>query len=202
MDLFTDTYRIIESPVEGLFKDRGSKFIAKIYPIENEHDIKEVLENLRSEYYDARHHCYAYILGPDKSNWRANDDGEPSGSAGKPIYGQLLSYDLTNILAVVIRYFGGTKLGIPGLINAYREAVKDALSQATILEKTVNETFLLKFDYPVMDLVMRTIKEKNYSIISTKFEMSCEIRIEVRKAESTEAFEYFKGIYGVEIVGE
>ncbi len=202
MDLFTDTYRIIESPVEGLFKDRGSKFIAKIHPVENEHDIKEILENLRSEYYDARHHCYAYILGPDKSNWRANDDGEPSGSAGKPIHGQLLSNDLTNILAVVIRYFGGTKLGIPGLINAYREAVKDALSQAVILEKTVNETFLLEFDYPVMDLVMRTIKEKNYTIVATKFEINCQIRFEVRKAEATQALDYFQGIYGVEIVRE
>lgn len=126
--LFEDTYKTIASPSEGVFKDRGSKFIAKAFPVKTEDDIKIHLETLRKDYYDARHHCYAYQLGFDKSAYRINDDGEPSGTAGKPIFGQINSHDLTNILIVVIRYFGGTKLGVSGLINAYRTASKESIS--------------------------------------------------------------------------
>ena len=135
--LFDDSYKTIVNHSEGFFKDRGSKFISHAYPVKTEEDVKGILAQLRKDYYDARHHCYSYILNPDKSAFRINDDGEPSGSAGKPIHGQLLSYDLTNILVVVIRYFGGTKLGIPGLINAYREATRDALNQTEIIKKTL-----------------------------------------------------------------
>lgn len=199
MDLFTDTYKTITKPSEGFFKDRGSRFISRAFPVSSEEEVKEILQNLRSEYYDARHHCYAYILGPNKSAYRINDDGEPSGSAGKPIHGQLLSYDLTNILVVVIRYFGGTKLGIPGLINAYREATKDALNQADIKEKLVTETLIITYDYPLMDVVMRFIKEKHLEIVETKFELNCQIELKVRKSEAAAVEESFRSIYGVKL---
>lgn len=200
MDLFTDTYKIIKNPVEGFFKDRGSKFISKVYPVENEEEIKTNLEALRTEYYDARHHCYAWIIGPDKSAYRINDDGEPSGSAGKPIYGQLLSNDITNVLAVVIRYFGGTKLGIPGLINAYRESVKEALNKADILELTVNEEYCVEYEYPLMDVVMRTIKDNDLSILNTNFELNCKLRFSVRKSREQEIVDLFNSIYGVKFI--
>jgi uncharacterized YigZ family protein len=199
MDLFSDTYRTIKSPSEGFFKDRGSKFIARAFPVESESQVKEILATLRQEYYDARHHCYAYILGADKSAYRINDDGEPSGTAGKPIHGQLLSYDLTNILVVVIRYFGGTKLGIPGLINAYREATKDALNQADIIEKIVTEQVVITYDYPLMDVVMRFIKEKNIEIAETVFELDCKVVLNVRKSKTDEIISAFKSIHGVNI---
>ena len=121
-----DTYKTIDSPAEGIYKEKGSKFLAKAYPVRTEEQVKAIVEQLKEEYYDARHHCYAYILGPKGDKWRANDDGEPSGTAGKPIHGQLLSFNLTNVLVVVIRYFGGTKLGESGLINAYKTATHDA----------------------------------------------------------------------------
>jgi len=199
MDLFSDTYRTITSPVEGFFKDRGSKFISRAFPVASEKEVKDNLTKLRQEYYDARHHCYAYILGADKSAYRINDDGEPSGTAGKPIHGQLLSHDLTNILVVVIRYFGGTKLGIPGLINAYREATKDALNQADIIEKLVTETITISYDYPLMDVVMRFIKENNINILETQFEISCKVRLSVRKSKAAKTEESLKSIYGVKI---
>jgi len=199
MDLFTDTYKTINKPSEGFFKDRGSKFISRAFPVSSEEEVKEILQNLRSEYYDARHHCYAYILGSNKSAYRINDDGEPSSSAGKPIHGQLLSYDLTNILVVVIRYFGGTKLGISGLINAYREATKDALNQANIKEKLVTETLIITYDYPLMDVVMRFIKEKHLEIVETKFELNCQIKLKVRKSEAATVEESFRSIYGVKL---
>ena len=202
MDLFSDIYKTITSPSEGFFKDRGSKFISRAFPISSEGDVKTILGELRREYHDARHHCYAYLLGPDKSAYRINDDGEPSGTAGKPIHGQLLSYDLTNILVVVIRYFGGTKLGIPGLINAYREATKDALNQADIVEKLVTETLTITYDYPLMDVVMRFIKEKNLKIIETRFELNCMVKLGVRKNEAANTEESLKSIYGVKVKSE
>lgn len=200
MDLFSDTYKIIKNPTEGIFKDRGSKFISKIFPVESEDDIKAALEQVKSEYYDARHHCYSWILGPDKSAYRINDDGEPSGSAGKPIHGQLLSHDLTNILAVVVRYFGGTKLGIPGLINAYREATKDALNQAEILELTVDEEFWIQYEYPLMDVAMRVLKEHDLNIIETKFELNCRVKFSVRKSKSDQIIELIDSIYGIDFL--
>jgi uncharacterized YigZ family protein len=182
--LFEDTYKTITQPGSGIYKEKGSKFIALAYPVTGEDGVKQILEDLRKEYYDARHHCYAYILGPDKSAWRVNDDGEPSGTGGKPIHGQILSFDLTNILIVVIRYFGGTKLGVSGLINAYKSAAKDALLQAEIVEKTVNEVYRLEFPYELMNDVMRIIKEEDLQIIENQFNNSCTITYSIRKNEA------------------
>ena len=162
--------------------------------------MKAILAQLRKDYYDARHHCYAYILNPDKSVFRINDDGEPSGSAGKPIHGQLLSYDLTNTLVVVIRYFGGTKLGIPGLINAYREATKDALDQADIITLTVDEYFEIEYEYPLMGNVMRIIKDENLEQINTQFEINCKIELRVRKNDYQRIADEFGKIHGVKLV--
>lgn len=182
--LFEDTYKTITNTCTGLYKEKGSKFIAIAIPVLNEESVKQKLEELRKEYYDARHHCYAYVLGPDKSAWRTNDDGEPSGTAGKPIHGQILSFDLTNILIVVVRYFGGTKLGVSGLITAYKTAAKDALSQAEIVEKTVNEIYKLEFPYQVMNDVMRIIKEENLHIIDNQSNNTCIITYSIRKNEA------------------
>ncbi len=197
MDLFSDIYRTIKEPVEGLFKDRGSRFIARAFPVRREDEVKEILSKLRREYHDARHHCYAYILGPSKSAYRINDDGEPSGTAGKPIHGQLLSRDLTDIIVVVIRYFGGVKLGIPGLINAYREATKDALDKAVIVEKLVTDKLIIEYDYPLMDVVMRFLKEKNIEIINTKFELNCRVEIAVRRSETEQVTNSLGAVHGV-----
>jgi uncharacterized YigZ family protein len=182
--LFEDTYKTITQPGSGIYKEKGSKFIALAYPVTAEDGVKQILEDLRKEYYDARHHCYAYILGPDRSAWRVNDDGEPSGTGGKPIHGQILSFDLTNILIVVIRYFGGTKLGVSGLINAYKSAAKDALLQAEIVEKTVNEIYKLEFPYELMNDVMRIIKEEDLHMIDNQFNNSCTITYSIRKNEA------------------
>jgi uncharacterized YigZ family protein len=197
MDLFDDTYKELEAPTEGFFKDRGSKFIARVYPVHQDEEIKTHLQELRSEYYDARHHCYSWIIGPDQSAYRINDDGEPSGSAGKPIHGQLLSHGLTNTLAVVVRYFGGTKLGIPGLINAYREATRDALAHGNIIELTVNETYHIQYEYPLMDVVMRFMKDHDINIIKTQFELDCRLSFEVRKSQAPQVVDSLKQIYGI-----
>ncbi len=197
--LFDDSYKTIVDHTEGFFKDRGSKFISHAYPVKTEKDVKEILTQLRKDYYDARHHCYSYILNPDKSAYRINDDGEPSGSAGKPIHGQLLSYDLTNTLVVVIRYFGGTKLGIPGLINAYREATRDALDKAKIVTLTVNEYFEIEYEYPLMGNVMRIIKDENLEQINTQFEINCKIEMRVRKNDYPKIEKAFGKIHGVRL---
>ena len=138
--LFSDEYKTIAEPSQGSFRDKGSKFLAFAFPAASEQEVKQHLEALRKQYYDATHHCYAYVLGFDKSAYRFNDDGEPSGTAGRPIYGQLLSADLTNTLMVVVRYYGGTNLGVPGLIHAYKTAALEAINHATILNKIVKET--------------------------------------------------------------
>ena len=192
----TDLYHEIKAPSEALFKDRGSKFIAKAYPVYSEQEVKQIQEQLRKEYYDARHHCYSYIIGADKKQYRINDDGEPSGSAGKPIHGQLLSHDLTNILIVVIRYFGGTKLGIPGLINAYKTAAREAIENNVIIAKTVNDVYSIEYEYPMMQTAMKFIKDEDVEQQVTRFEISCYIEISVRKSESKRIFDKLKAIYG------
>lgn len=197
--LFEDTYKTIEKRTQGYFKDRGSKFYAFAYPVKTEEEIKTILQELRKEYHDARHHCYAYILGFDKSAYRMNDDGEPSGTSGKPIYGQLLSHDLTNTLVVVIRYFGGTKLGIPGLINAYKTATKDALSKNNIITKTVNGVYEVHFEYTDMNNVMKIIKEEKIALISNDYQMDCKIVFSVRKNNTNRVYEKFKKIKGLKI---
>ena len=157
--LFSDTYKTIDSKANGLFKDRGSRFIALAIPVTTQEEIKSRLEELRKEYHDARHHCYAWVLSPDRQAWRVNDDGEPSGTAGKPILGQINSRELTNILVVVIRYFGGTLLGVSGLINAYRSAAADALDNASIIERHLVERWIVTFPYSAMNDVMKVLKD-------------------------------------------
>nr|MBX2827880.1 YigZ family protein [Flavobacteriaceae bacterium] len=166
MESIKDTYKTITKPSpEALFKDRGSKFFGYAFPVRNEEEIKDHLEQLKKEHHTARHWCYAWQLGNDYSSYRANDDGEPSNSAGMPIYGQLQAFDLTNTLVVVVRYFGGTKLGVGGLIQAYRAGAQMALEASEIIEKTIDEEFLIRFDYPEMNVVMRIIKEQSLNLV-------------------------------------
>ena len=179
-----DTYHTINDKGEGLYKEKGSKFIALAYPVKTEDEIKVILANLRKEYHDARHYCYAYRLGADKKKFRANDDGEPANSAGQPILGQIKSNNLTNVLVVVIRYFGGKLLGIGGLINAYRTAAADALSDTKIITRTVNDLYELTFAYTIINDVMRLIEEENLTIVEQTFEADCTIRISVKLSKS------------------
>ncbi|SDL80073.1 uncharacterized protein, YigZ family [Pedobacter sp. ok626] len=180
--LFDDNYKTIAEPSEGVFRDRGSKFIGYAYPILSDEAVKAILLKLRSEHAKARHFCWALRLSPDRGVFRIQDDGEPSGTAGRPILNTMLSADVTNILIVVVRYFGGTLLGVPGLINAYKTAAVEALKAATIIEKTVNDIYELQFDYLVMNDVMRLIKEEKLNVLSQDFDNTCSIKIEVRKA--------------------
>ena len=175
-----DAYRSVAAPSEGLFKDNGSRFIALAYPVETEAQVKEIVASLRKEYHDARHHCYAYRLGYKGDVFRASDDGEPSGSAGRPILGQIDSLGLSDVLVVVVRYFGGIKLGIPGLIRAYKTSTADALSAATIVEKIAGKNFRLRFDYLGMNAVMKVLKEMDLSPTGQDFGESCALEVCVR----------------------
>jgi uncharacterized YigZ family protein len=197
--LFEDTYLTIAAPAEGLFKDRGSKFIAFAFPVRSEEEIKEQLHQLRKLHPSANHHCYAFRLGADKLSFRANDDGEPSNTAGKPILGQIQSKDLSNILVVVVRYFGGTLLGVGGLINAYREAAADALAQAEIVERTVNEIYSLSFDYLRMNDVMKIIKEEKLELLSQDFQLTPSLTFSVRKSKAVQVYDLLKKMEGTEI---
>jgi uncharacterized YigZ family protein len=190
----TDNYKTISQLSEGIYKEKGSKFIAYAYPVYSEDQIKEHINYLKEKYYDARHHCFAWQLGVGGVHYRANDDGEPSGSAGKPILGQLKSHELTNVLVVVVRYFGGTKLGVPGLINAYREATRDAISKSSIIEKTVNDIYRIQFDYLVMNDVMRIVKEEGLNIIQQQFDLNCTIEFSLRQSEMDKVTERFKKV--------
>jgi len=175
-----DTYKTISKPAEGLFKDKGSKFIAYAYPVYAEDEIKELIQSIKKEHYSARHHCYAWRLGHEKLNFRANDDGEPSSTAGKPILGQIQSFDLTNILIVVVRYFGGTLLGVSGLINAYRNAALDVITNADIVEKIVEKQLIVEFDYGVMNDVMKLFKDEKLPQIDPQFDLRCSIKTLIR----------------------
>lgn len=200
MEVEKDTYKTILKPSkEVLFKEKGSKFFGYAFPVSSEEEIKEHLENLKKQHHSARHWCYAWQLGKNYEHYRANDDGEPSNSAGMPIYGQLQSFDLTNVLVVVVRYFGGTKLGVGGLIQAYKTTAQMALDTCKIVEKTIDETFLLKFEYPEMNTVMRIIKEEEITLINQKMELACEVEIAVRKKEAERVFELFENTYKVAI---
>ncbi|MFB0495902.1 YigZ family protein [Mucilaginibacter sp. Mucisp84] len=181
--LFDDTYKTIENPAEGVFRDRGSKFLAYAYPISSENDIKAIVARLKSEHPKANHHCWAMRLTIDRSVFRVNDDGEPSGTAGRPILNTLLSKDLTNLLVVVVRYFGGTLLGVPGLINAYKAATEDALNQSVIISKTVNDVYTISFDYLQMNDVMRIIKEEGLGVLNQQFDNDCSIQLSIRKTQ-------------------
>ncbi|CAL2074704.1 YigZ family protein [Tenacibaculum sp. 190524A02b] len=195
-----DTYKTITNPSkETLFKDRNSKFFGYAFPVFSEDDVKQRLEELRKLHHTARHHCYAWQIGTESIRFRANDDGEPSNSAGQPIYGQIQAFDLTNVLIVSVRYFGGTKLGVGGLINAYRSSAKLAIEASEIVEKTIDVHFKLLFGYDMMNKVQRIIKERSLSIINQKLELDCEYIISVRKKEAEVIFNVFDSLFKVEI---
>lgn len=174
-----DSYLTISKSSEGLYKEKGSKFIALAFPVRSEEQVKEKLEEVKKTYYDARHHCYAYILGADGAQYRANDDGEPSHSAGDPILGQIRSKELTNTLVVVVRYFGGTKLGVSGLINAYKTSAADALDQNKIVEKLITQSVSFTFPYEEMNEVMKLVSDFKMEITNQEFEMECEMNAEI-----------------------
>jgi len=177
-----DTYNSIEALSEGLFKDNGSRFIAKAYPVESEEEIKQIVAAIKKEYHDARHHCYAWRLGLDGAAWRANDDGEPSGSAGRPILGQIDSAGLSDVLVVVIRYFGGIKLGIPGLIRAYKTSTADALANARVTEKVAGRWITLKFPYGSLPAVMKLIKDLELPQRNQSFMTECSLEVRIRRS--------------------
>ena len=191
-----DTYSSIAAPSEGLFKDLGSRFIAKAYPVETEEEVKAVVDGIKKEYHDARHHCYAYRLGLDGARFRANDDGEPSSSAGRPILGQIDSLGLSDVLVVVIRYFGGIKLGIPGLIRAYRTSAADALSSAVIIEKVAGTLYHIDFDYLSMNSVMKAVKDLSMTPSGQEHGERCSMDVRVRLAHEKTFCEKMSDIDG------
>ncbi|WP_431135419.1 IMPACT family protein [Psychroserpens mesophilus] len=197
-----DTYKTItKASPEVLFKDKHSKFFGYAFPITTEDDVKTHIENLKKQHHQARHWCYAYQIGKSQSefSFRANDDGEPNNSAGMPIYGQIQSFEVTNILIVVVRYFGGVKLGVSGLINAYRTGAQMALEASKIITKTINVEYAITFDYKNMNKVMRIVKEKNLNVINQTLELSCELIISVRLKEAATVFEIFDRLYEINI---
>ncbi|MBA6155069.1 YigZ family protein [Tenacibaculum sp. S7007] len=201
MSEIKDTYKTIDVPSEEtLFKDRNSKFFGYAFPVFNERDVKEAIEGLKKKHHTARHFCYAWQFGTETIRFRANDDGEPSNSAGMPIYGQIQAFDVTNILIVSVRYFGGTKLGVGGLINAYRNSAQLALEASEIIEKTIDIRYKLSFGYDMMNKVQRIVKERNLNIIGQKLEMDCEYTISVRKKEAQMIFDIFDNLFKVEII--
>jgi len=200
MLLENDTYKTLSAPSEEtLFKEKNSKFFSYAFPVISEDAVKPILDDLRKQHQSAGHFCYAFQLGTDKIQYRANDDGEPNNTAGMPIYGQIQSFGVTNVLVVVIRYFGGVKLGVGGLISAYRTSAQMALEASDIIEKTINVQYTLKFGYAVMNKVMRVIKEKNLDIVSQKMDMDCEITIATRKKNASMVLEAFENLYEVVI---
>lgn len=177
----TDIYNCIKNPnTESLFKDRGSKFIGYAFYVENEDDVKERLSEIKKKHYSARHHCYAYRIGSEEIKFRANDDGEPSHSAGDPILGQILAKNLTNVVVIVVRYFGGVKLGVGGLIQAYKAAAKEILDECEIDVRTINRLFSVTLEYPELNQIMRFVKDNNLDIVEQKMEMNCEIILSIR----------------------
>ncbi len=198
MTLFDDTYKTIAAPVEGQFKDRGSKFVAYAYPLGDETAVKALVEGLKAQHPKARHHCWAYRLTPDRSVFRINDDGEPSGTAGRPILNSLLSADVTNILIVVVRYFGGTLLGVPGLINAYKSAAHDALSAAEIVELTVNDAYRVTVAYEQLNEVMRIVKAENLGVLKQEFDNQCLVELEIRQTQVGKVLGRLEKVEGLE----
>ena len=197
-----DTYRTIRKPsTEILFKDKNSKFFGYAFPLTSEDTLAEIISKLKLKHPKAGHFCYAYQIGKSEKDtvFRANDDGEPNNSAGMPIYGQIQSFELTNILIVIVRYFGGTKLGVSGLINAYRTSAEMVLQNSKIIKRTINVNYLISFEYKNMNKVMRIIKEKNLNVIDQKLELSCEIKISVRKKDANSVFENFDRLHDIEV---
>lgn len=198
-DLQTDSYKTIENPSEEiLYKEKNSKFYGYAFPVTNEEEVKEHILQLKKQHHTARHWCYAFQIGTEDIYYRTNDDGEPNNSAGAPIYGQIQSFNVTNLLIVVVRYFGGVKLGVGGLISAYKTAAQMALENATIIEKTINIHFVITFDYKNMNKVMRVIKEHQLEIISQKMDMNCQIKIATRKQNEQKIKTIFDNLFEVE----
>lgn len=195
-----DTYKTIENPSqETLFKEKGSKFFGYAFPVSKEEEVKHHLANLRKQHPTAGHFCYAWKLGTEPFHYRVSDDGEPSNSAGMPIYGQLQAFEVTNVLVVSVRYFGGTKLGVGGLIQAYKHSAKTTLEETTIVERTIDVLFQLNFGYDLMNKVMRIIKEKNIKILRQELGINCIYRIAVRKKDADELFQLFRNLYKITI---
>ena len=195
-----DAYKTIENPSqETLFKEKGSKFFGYAFPVSKEEEVKHHLANLRKQHPTAGHFCYAWQLGTEPFHYRVSDDGEPSNSAGMPIYGQLQAFEVTNVLVVSVRYFGGTKLGVGGLIQAYKHSAQLALEKATVLERTIDVLFQLNFGYDLMNKVMRIVKERNATILSQELGVSCLYCISIRKKDADELFQLFSNLYKVTI---
>lgn len=194
-----DSFLTIRTEARATYKELSSKFLAYAFPVTTEEEVKEHLDALRKEFFDATHHCYAYRLGPKGENWRANDDGEPSSTAGKPIHGQLLSHSLTDCLIVVVRYFGGTKLGVPGLIKAYKESAQAVIEQADIYEKTVDRTFRVAFSYLSMNDVMKVIKECSPEIHSQEFDNLCTMTLSQRCSRAEILLEKLRKVEGAQV---
>lgn len=194
-----DSYKTIEKPSEGLFKDKGSRFIAYAFNVNSEEEIKEIVQTIKKEHHAARHHCYAWRLGTTNAAFRVNDDGEPSSTAGKPILGQIQSFELTNVLIVVVRYFGGTLLGVSGLINAYRNAALDAINNAEIIEKIIEKWFTVEFDYLVMNDVMKIFKDEKLPQIDPQYDLNCKVKTFVRWSDADRIEKNFLKIEGLRI---
>lgn len=198
--LFDDTYLTIQKPAEAIFRDRGSRFLCFVYPITTEGEAKQVVAKLKTEHPKANHYCWALRLSPDRSIFRVNDDGEPVGTAGKPILNVLLSKNLTNILVVVVRYFGGTLLGVPGLINAYKSVTELAIKGAVIIERTVKDVYTIKFGYLKMNEVMKIIKDNELMILEQRFDNDCAVTIAIRKTEVNRVVKKMENVSGL-IIG-
>ena len=195
-----DTYLTIAAPSEGLYKEKMSKFLAFAEPCRTSEQAKEIVTRYKKEYFDARHVCWAYMLGAERTDFRSNDDGEPSGKAGKPILGQIDSFNLTDLCVIVVRYFGGIKLGTSGLIEAYRTAAQEALNTATIEEKIIEETITIHFQYPLMGDVMRIVKEENATVLSQDFVEDCRLTLSLRKNQMPRMRSRFENTFGVSIL--
>ncbi|NLX81380.1 MAG: YigZ family protein [Proteiniphilum sp.] len=198
----SDTYNTIEQMAEGYLTEKKSKFISLIFPVQNTDQVKDILDEYRKKYYDSRHICWAYMLGQYRDEHRYNDDGEPSGTAGRPIMGQINSRELTNVLILVVRYFGGTLLGTGGLIKAYKEAAEEAISNAEIVQKTINETLTIHFEYPLLNDVMRVLKQFEEVSWEQDFQESCKMHLKIRKSLFTRLKDNITQIYGVELEDE
>lgn len=193
----SDSYLTLKAFSQGLYKEKGSKFIGLVYPVSTQEEIKDILDKIRKQYHDARHHCFAWVLGMDKENFRVNDDGEPSGTAGKPILGQISAFGLTNVLIVVIRYFGGKLLGVSGLINAYRSAAKSAINNGEIVERFIQDFYKISFPYPVLNDVMKIIKDEEINQSGQEFELECCISINFRRSSGARILKRFSRIEGL-----
>lgn len=196
----SDTYRTITSTSEGLYKEKMSKFLSFAVPCRTVEEALDIVKLYRNEYCDARHCCWAYMLGPERKDYRANDDGEPSGTAGKPILGQINSFGLTNLVVIVVRYFGGIKLGTSGLIEAYRIAAQEALNVAQTEERLIEEELLVAFEYPLMGEVMRIVKEEGATVLEQDFQLSCRLRLSLRRGQIPHMRERFENLYGATLL--